>query len=197
MVETSAQLHQAAMVTKADGDIVQQHQESDFTENRKEVNMPQTIENADDKEELEMTKEKEDKEEEEKKKDSSSSSDEEEEKKSIAEVEDQLPPPPQDDFPPPTDELPSPSDELLPPPIIPCSEEDTNKDNNDVVDNGESPKDENNTEDTSKDGKSSYVALVSPTGFVPASFGDSTNDDDKNIAPTNSNKEVTESSEDK
>merc|ERR1712079_710520 len=157
MVETSAQLHQAAMVTKADGDIVQQHQESDFTENRKEVNMPQTIENADDKEELEMTKEKEDKEEEEKKKDSSSSSDEEEEKKSIAEVEDQLPPPPQDDFPPPpaetemitsvedlpppvfdlpspTDDLPSPSDELLPPPIIPCSEEDINKDNNDVVD---------------------------------------------------------------
>merc|ERR1719328_595246 len=55
MIETSAQLHQAAMVTKADGDIVQQHQESDFTENRREVNMPQTIENGNDKEELEIT----------------------------------------------------------------------------------------------------------------------------------------------
>ena len=94
-------------------------------------------------------------------------------------------PPPTGDLPSPSGDLPSPTDELLPPPTIPSSEEDTNKDNNDVVDNGETPKDENNTEEASKDGKSSYVALVSPTGFVPAAFGDSTNDNDKNIAPTN------------
>merc|ERR1719232_1331591 len=203
MIETSAQLHQAAMVTKADGDIVQQHQESDFTEDRKEVNMQQTIENDDDsKKDLDMEK---GDEEEDKGKDSSSSSDEEE-KRSIAEVDDQLPPPPQDDFPPPPAEtdmitsvedlpppvfdLPSPSDELLPPPSIPNCEED---ENNDVV----LEKDESNTEEASKDGKSSYVALVSPTGFVPASFADSTTDNDKNIALTNSNLDVTESLENK
>ena len=112
-----------------------------------------------------------------------------------------LPPPPQEDFPPPPAEmmnsvedlpppifdLPSPSDELLPPPTVPDfedqqgSKENGKEKNDDVTEVTDAPDSngdvkEDNNDEKGSEVKSSYVALVSPTGFVPSSFGDSDND---------------------
>ena len=114
---------------------------------------------------------------------SSSSSSSSDEKKSLVEVdpEDILPPPPQEDFPPPPAEMMT-SVEDLPPPVfdLPSPTEDMldaglsngNKDADDVVVSNGSKDDEvaDAVEDGGKEAKSSYVTLVSPTGFK--TFGD-------------------------
>ena len=114
---------------------------------------------------------------------SSSSSSSSEEKKSQVEVdpEDILPPPPQEDFPPPPAEMMT-SVEDLPPPVfdLPSPSEDMldvglsngNKDNDNVAASDGSKEDPvpDAVEDGGKEAKSSYVTLVSPTGFK--TFGD-------------------------
>ena len=113
-----------------------------------------------------------------------------EEKKEEQEAEDLLPPPPQEDFPPPPAEmmssvedlpppvfdLPSPSEEILPPPVIP--EFDNKKEElevvgeiqNDLDDSNIKPSDDKKEiqKDVDHPPRSSYVSLVSPTGFAPS-----------------------------
>ena len=234
MVESSAHLQEAAMVSVENGETTQ-HQESHFQEDKREVSLQDNtaveqedsaaaVDTSDEKVEVEEEKKvdvEDDKisveeekatveeekavveEEKEKVKSSSSSSSssDEEEKRSIAEVEELLPPPPQEDFPPPPAEmmnsvedlpppifdLPSPSDELLPPPTVPDfedqqgSKENGKEKNDDVTEVTDAPDSngdvkEDNNDEKGSEVKSSYVALVSPTGFVPSSFGDSDND---------------------
>ena len=106
------------------------------------------------------------------------------------EEEDLLPPPPAEDFPPPPAEmmssvedlpppvfdLPSPSEEILPPPVVP--EFDNKKEELEVVGEIQNGLDDSNMKltDDKKDipkdvdhpPRSSYVSLVSPTGFAPS-----------------------------
>ena len=228
MVESSAHLQEAAMVSVENGETTQ-HQESHFQEDKREVSLQDNtaVEQEDSaaavdtsEEQVEMEEEKkvdveddkisveeekavveEEKEKVKESSSSSSSSSDEEEKRSIAEVEELLPPPPQEDFPPPPAEmmnsvedlpppifdLPSPSDELLPPPTVPDfedqqgSKENGKEKNDDVTEVTDAPDSngdvkEDNNDEKGSEVKSSYVALVSPTGFVPSSFGDSDND---------------------
>ena len=235
MVESSAHLQEAAMVSVENGETTQ-HQESHFQEDKREVSLQDNTaveqENSaaavdTTEEQVEMEEEKkvdveddkisveeekatveeekavveEEKEKVKESSSSSSSSSDEEEKRSIAEVEELLPPPPQEDFPPPPAEmmnsvedlpppifdLPSPSDELLPPPTVPDfedqqgSKENGKEKNDDVTEVTDAPDSngdvkEDNNDEKGSEVKSSYVALVSPTGFVPSSFGDSDND---------------------
>lgn len=123
---------------------------------------------------------------------SSSSSSSSDEKKSQVEVdpEDILPPPPQEDFPPPPAEMMT-SVEDLPPPVfdLPSPTEDMldaglSNGSKDVDDDGVvagasngSKEDEgpDALEDGGKEAKSSYVTLVSPTGFKTFGDGETSN----------------------
>ena len=102
----------------------------------------------------------------------------EEKKEDGEDVDDLLPPPPQEDFPPPPAEmmssvedlpppvfdLPSPSEEILPPPVVPEFEDKTEE--------LEDDQDDSNIKSSDKKvetpPRSSYVSLVSPTGFAPS-----------------------------
>ena len=113
-----------------------------------------------------------------------------EEKKKIDEEEDELlPPPPQEDFPPPPVEmmnsvedlpppvfdLPSPSEDILPPPVVPEFEDKEEelevvsviKDDDINIKSSEDKKEPLKDVDHSPP-RSSYVSLVSPTGFAPS-----------------------------
>lgn len=120
---------------------------------------------------------------------SSSSSSSSDEKKSLVEVdpEDILPPPPQEDFPPPPAEMMT-SVEDLPPPVfdLPSPSEDLldgglgngHKDDDEVVGASNGSKEDDvpdAVEDGGKEAKSSYVTLVSPTGFKTFGDGESSN----------------------
>ena len=113
---------------------------------------------------------------------SSSSSSSSDEKKSLVEVdpEDILPPPPQEDFPPPPAEMMT-SVEDLPPPVfdLPSPTEDlppagTDDHKEDVgMSNGNKDDVPDAVEEAGKEAKSSYVTLVSPTGFKTFGEGES------------------------
>ena len=108
----------------------------------------------------------------------------EEMKKEDEEEDELLPPPPQEEFPPPPVEmmnsvedlpppvfdLPSPSEDILPPPVVPEFEDNVEElealgDKKDDV----SPEDKKEPlKDVDHPPRSSYVSLVSPTGFAPS-----------------------------
>merc|ERR1712223_451254 len=195
--ESQAVIQEAVGILVADGEVIQSHQEREINENSSETKIESAGETQI-QEEKQVTEESV-KQEMEKKTESpsssSSSSSSSDEKKSLVEVdpEDILPPPPQEDFPPPPAEMMT-SVEDLPPPVfdLPSPTEDMldgglsngKKDADDVgVSNGS--KDDNDVglsngnkddevpdavKDGGKEAKSSYVTLVSPTGFK--TFGD-------------------------
>ena len=207
--ENVVRMEESSLVGVANGEVVEQQQHSQVTEETRELSAAPPAVEKDEKEEIEEEQKVE--EEEDNKKEassSSSSSSDEEEKKSIAEVEeeeeaDDLPPPPQEDFPlppaemissvedlpPPVFDLPSPAEELLPPPEITAEETKVNGTNGhsaaeDDLDGEDDKEDAKvNGHDESKESGSSvksYVSLVSPTGFVPpSSFADAGNEGDE------------------
>merc|ERR1711971_150122 len=101
----------------------------------------------------------------------------EEMKKEDEEEDELLPPPPQEEFPPPPVEmmnsvedlpppvfdLPSPSEDILPPPVVPEFE-----DNVEELEALGDKKDDEPLKDVDHPPRSSYVSLVSPTGFAPS-----------------------------
>merc|ERR550532_1657729 len=113
----------------------------------------------------------------------------EEKKEDGEDVDDLLPPPPPaemmssvEDLPPPVFDLPSPSEEILPPPVVPEFEDKTEELEDDQDDSNIKSSDKK----TETPPRSSYVSLVSPTGFAP-SFPKS--DSDKVIEASGSQQE--------
>merc|ERR1712223_2175654 len=189
--ESQAVIQEAVGILVADGEVIQSHQEREINENSSETKIESAGETQI--QEEEQVTEESVKQEMEKKAESpsssSSSSSSSDEKKSLIEVdpEDILPPPPLEDFPPPPADLsqmmtsvedlpppvfdlPSPTEEDLPPPNKLQHDDDVNEGMTNGNKDEETP---DGGEDAGKEAKSSYVTLVSPTGFETFSEAES------------------------
>jgi len=192
LIESSACLAEAVGLKVEDGQIVESHEESEFQENTQEHKKVEQIENTTPEVVMDVEKitlEKRDS-------SSSQSSNEDRTYVNEIILNEDLPPPPSEDFPLPPppedciDDLPPPAD-FLPPPtsVLTVSIDDTTTSNitvvdgpvqvaiDDIVNNQvlESVSDEDeilppapigDETDSPTGSRSSYVALVSPTGFV-------------------------------
>jgi len=180
--ESQMVMQEAAGVLVADGEVIKSHQEHQINENSSETKI-ESFGECEAQKDTTVTEEsvKQNLEKKTESSHSSSSSSSSDEKKSLIEVdpEDILPPPPLEDFPPPPADLsqmmtsvedlpppvfdlPSPTEEDLPPPNKLQHDDDVNEGMTNGNKDEETP---DGGEDAGKEAKSSYVTLVSPTGF--------------------------------